>query len=367
MLQRILAVILKELATLWKDPKTRGVLIVPPIVQILLFAYAANYDVTGVRLAVWNEDRGVQGDELARRFAASPAFRVVAVVAAPVAAAASIDAKDAAAVLRIPQGFSADVTAGRTTHVQLLLDARRSNTALLINGYAADIVAAFVQEAGAGRPAPLELEARDWFNPTLDSQWFILPGLVVVLSMTMSMLVSSLSLARERELGTFEQLMVTPLGAIEILIGKAVPALLVGLLEANIVVTAALTWFALPMAGSPLLLEGALCVFILAGVGVGLAITSVVRTQQQAILGVFIYAAPAIILSGFASPIENMPPFFELLSRIDPIRYMLVIARGAFLQDMPLAIAIHQIWPMALIAVALLGIATVTVRRALTL
>lgn len=366
MLQRILALILKELSTLWKDPKTRGVLIVPPLIQILLFAYAANYDVTGVRIAVWNEDRGTQGDDLVRRFAASPAFLMVAEIAAPEAAATAIDTKDAAAVLRIPQAFSADLLAGRTAHVQLLLDTRRSNTALLIVNYAADIVGTFAQGQHPAQPPPLALETRNWFNPTLDSQWFILPGLVVVLSITMSMLVSSLSLARERELGTFEQMMVTPLRAAEILVGKAVPAMLVGLFEANIVVAAALLWFRLPMAGSALLLEGALCVFILAGVGIGLAITSFARTQQQAILGVFMYAAPAIIISGYASPIENMPWFFELLSRLDPIRYMLVVARGAFLQDMSVGVALHEIWPMAAIAAVLLGIATVSVRRAVT-
>lgn len=365
MWRRVLALVLKELTSLWKDPKTRAVLLVPPLVQVFVFAYAATFEVKHVPLAVWNEDNGALSAELVRRFAASPAFRVAAVPDHPAAAAALLDAKDVAAVLHLPQDFSARVLAGRATRVQLLLDARRSNTALLANGYAAAIVQGFALEQQAVHVAPLALEVRDWFNPTLDPQWFILPGLVAVLSLVVSMLVASLSLARERELGTFEQLLVTPLRPLEIMLGKAVPAAIVGLVEAHIVVAAALLWFRLPFTGSVPLLEAALLVYMLAAVGMGLAISSFARTQQQAILGVFVYASPAIVLSGFAAPVENMPAAVEWLSRADPVRWMLVVARGVFLQDMPAAVALHAIWPMAAIAAVLLAVATVSVRRAL--
>ncbi|CAH2603788.1 ABC transport system, permease component YbhR [Rhodovastum atsumiense] len=365
MWRRVLALVLKELASLWKDPKTRAVLLGPPLVQVLIFSYAATFEVQKVPLAVWNEDAGVQAAELVRRFAASPAFRVVAAPQDPASARADLDARDVVAVLHVPQDFSARVLGGREARVQLLLDARRSNTALLVNGYAGAIVQRFALEHQSVPVLPIALEVRDWFNPTLDPQWFILPGLVAVLSLLMAMLVSSLSLARERELGTFEQLLVTPLRPVEIMLGKAVPAAIVGLVEAHIVIAAALLWFRLPFTGSVLLLEVALLVYMLAGVGVGLAISSVARTQQQAILGVFIYASPAVVLSGFAAPVENMPVVVEWLSRADPIRWMLVVARGVFLQDMPAAVAVQAIWPMALIAVVLLGVATVSVRRAL--
>ncbi len=365
MWRRIFALVLKELTSLWKDPKTRAVLLVPPLMQVFIFSYAATFEVNNVPLAVWNEDNGAVSAELVRRFAASPAFRVAAVPDHPAAAAALLDAKDVAAVLHVAQDFSARVLAGRTASVQLLLDARRSNTALLVNGYAATIVQGFALERQAVPVAPIALEVREWFNPTLDPQWFILPGLVAVLSLIVSMLVSSLSLARERELGTFEQLLVTPLRPLEIMIGKAVPAVIVGILEAHIVIAAARLWFALPFTGSIAVLEAALLVYMLAGVGVGLAISSFARTQQQAILGVFIYASPAIVLSGFASPVENMPELVEWLSRVDPVRWMLVVARGVFLQDMPAEVALQAIWPMAAIAAVLLGVATVSVRRAL--
>ena len=365
MFARIVALILKELTALWKDPKTRLVLLAPPLIQVVLFSYAASFDVMHAPLGVWNEDQAAPAAELVRRFAGSPGFAVVTSIDNPADAAMAVDAKRVAAVLRVLQTFSADLLAGRTAHVELLLDGRRSNTALLIDGYANSIAQQFAQDFRPGTPAPLVLDTRDWFNPTLDPQWFILPGLVAVLSLVIAMMVSALSLARERELCTFEQMLVTPLRPAEILVGKALPAMIVGLIEANIVVLAARLWFGLPFAGSVWLLEGSLLVYMLAGVGVGLAISAFARTQQQAILGVFVFSSPAIILSGFASPVENMPASVEWLSQIDPVRYMLVISRGCFLQQMPWSVAWHSIWPMALIGAVLFGIASVAVRRAL--
>jgi ABC-2 type transport system permease protein len=365
MLRRVLALILKELAGLWKDPKTRLVIIVPPIVQVVLFAYAASYDVTNVPLGIWNEDAGTQATELVRRFTASPAFRTAGSFDASEAARRALDAKTVAAVLHVPQDFSADVLAGRTAKAQLLLDARRSNSALMAQSYAAAIVATFAQDLHPTPMLPVILLTRDWFNPTLESTWFILPGLVCILPMIMALLISALSLARERELGTFEQLLVTPLRPAEILIGKALPGIIVGLIDANIVIAAALLWFRLPFLGSVVMLQAMLVLYMMTGVGIGLVLSSFSRTQQQAILGMFVFASPMIVLSGFAAPIENMPPMVELLSRADPVRYMLVVARGLFLQDMPNAVVLSQAWPMALIAATSLTVSGFAARRVL--
>lgn len=363
MFRRILALMLKELSALWKDPKTRRVILIPPIVQVVLFAYAANYDVTNVPLGVWNEDSGAQSAELVRRFAASPAFHVVAAPQSPAQARTALNAKEVAAVLHLPQNFSADVLTGRTAQVQLLVDARRSNTALLLQGYAADIITSYASGLHPGR-MPLVLLTRDWFNPTLESTWFILPGLVCILSMIMALLISALALSRERELGTLEQLLVTPLRPLEILCGKALPGIIVGMLDANIVIVAALLWFRLPFRGDLLLLQAMLLLYTLTGTAIGLAISSLARTQQQAMLGVFVIASPMIVLSGYAAPVENMPPIVEFIGRGDPVRYMLIAARGLFLQDMPLAVVLQQAWPMALIALVMLVVAAVAVRRA---
>ena len=296
MLARTLALLRKELFGLWKDRKTPVVILLPPLLQVVIFAYAATYDVSDVPLGVWNEDAGAQGAELVRRFAGSEAFRVAADITGPAQAAAAIDGKAVAAVLHVSQTFSADVLAGRTAQLQLLLDARRSNTALMVQGYASTIVATYSADLGAR--SPVGVVVRDWFNPNLSSQWFILPGLVAVLSAMMAMLVSALSLARERELGTFEQLLVTPLRPAEILIGKAMPGVIVGLIDANIVIAAAWIWFRVPFRGSLALLEAILLIYLLAAVGIGLVISCVARTQQQAMLGMFVLASPMVVLSG---------------------------------------------------------------------
>jgi ABC-2 type transport system permease protein len=204
---------------------------------------------------------------------------------------------------------------------------------------------------------------RDWFNPNLESQWFILPGLVAVLSMMMAMLVSALTLARERELGTFEQLLVTPLRPAEILVGKALPGMIVGLIDANIVIAAALLWFRVPFLGSMTLLQGMLVVYMLAGVAIGLVISSIARTQQQAMLGVFVLASPMVVLSGYAAPVENMPAVVAFIGLADPVRWMLVITRGLFLQDMPASLVFQNGWPLMLIGVVAFGVAWVAVRR----
>jgi len=363
-IRRVLALVLKELVALWKDPKSRSVILVPPLVQVMLFAYAATFDVANVPLAVWNDDGGTQSAELVRRFDASPAFRIDARVDNPDAARALLDAKDVAAVLRVPQDFSADVLAGRGGRLELLLDARRSNTALVAGGYAAAIVAAYAQSLQPNQKPPFELRTRFWFNPTLESQWFILPGLVGVIPMMMAMLISALSLARERELGTFEQLLITPLRPTEILVGKAVPGVVVGLIDANIAIAVALLWFRLPFQGSFLLLQAVIVLGMLAGVGIGLAISSIAHTQQQAMLGMFLFSSPMVVLSGFATPVENMPRLVQVLTNANPMRWLLVETRGLFLADMPPEVVFANAWPLVPISLVTLLVAGVAVRRA---
>jgi len=366
MLGRILALLTKELFGLLKDRKTRFVILAPPLVQVVLFAYAATYDVNHVGLGIWNEDQGAQSAELVRRFAGSSGFEPAALVQSSQQAAAAIDSKRVAAVLHIAPTFSADLLGGRYAPVQLLLDARRSNTALMIDSYAGAIVANAAADFAGDQAPPLALITRDWFNPNLDSKWFILPGLVAILSMMMAMLVSALSLARERELGTFEQLLVTPLRPAEILLGKALPGVVIGWIDANIVITAALLWFRLPFLGSMAMLQAMLVLYLLAGVGIGLVISSIAHTQQQAMLGVFTIASPLVVLSGYAAPVENMPNAVEFVGRADPIRWMLVITRGLFLQDMPAALVLQSAWPLAVIGAVTFTAAWIAVRRAVS-
>jgi ABC-2 type transport system permease protein len=232
-----------------------------------------------------------------------------------------------------------------------------------VGDYAAEITQDYAARLHGRLAQPVDIEITDLLNPALESKWFILPGLVVILSLIMTMLVSALSLAREKELGTFEQMLVTPLRPAEIMLGKAVPALIVGLLEANIVFVATLVLFGVPFKGNLLVLEFCLLLFSQAGVAIGLAISAITKTQQQAILGVFVFVSPALVISGYASPIENMPVPLQYISLLDPVRYMLVIARGMFLENLPASVVISQSWPMLLIAGVLMAVATLMVRR----
>jgi len=367
MWRRIRALIVKELLALWKDRKTRYVLIAPPIIQMILFANAATYEVTGVALGVWNEDRAHLSAELLHRFEDSAAFKRVANFEDPAAVAAAISAEQVKAVLHIGPTFSADVLAGRPATIQLLLDGRRSNTALIVQGYAAEIVDGFNRERlmAAGIGSGVALENRAWFNPNFESKWFILPGLTVILTTVASLLITALSVARERELGTFEQLLVTPLRPMEILIGKTAPGLIVGFVEANVIAAIAVYGYGVPFIGQILLFHAAITIFVLSAIGIGLVISSIAKTQQQSILGVFLFLSPAIILSGFATPIANMPRWSQLITYVDPIRYMLVVARGVFLQDISWALALDQLAAMAAIAAVTLSYATWLFRRKL--
>jgi ABC-2 type transport system permease protein len=203
---------------------------------------------------------------------------------------------------------------------------------------------------------PATLEVRAWFNPNLESRWFIVPGIIGLLILVVVMLVTDLSVAREREQGTFDQLLVTPLRPVEILLGKALPGFIIGLIEASVIVMIALYWFGVPLRGSVLLLYIGIVLFLLSAIGVGLMISSLAVTQQQGLLGAFLFLVPAVILSGFATPIANMPTAVQAVTLVNPLRYFMVVLRGVFLEDMPAALLVHQFWPMAVIGIATLSL-----------
>lgn len=361
---RILALIVKELLSVWRDRKSRFVLIVPPLIQLAVFSYAATYDVTDVTLALFNQDQGLASRELVARIQGSPTFARLQMVDSEAALAAAIDSRDAMAALRIPQDFSRRVEAGQGASVQLVLDGRRSNTAQIAAGYLTTIIAE--HNAALSPRAVPTLVTRVWFNPNLESLWVVVPGLVGVLTQVVALVVTGLSVARERELGTFEQLLVTPLRPWEILVGKTMPGLLIGLVEGSIIVVASQVWFRVPLTGSLPLLYGALAVFLLCIIGIGLFISALAATQQQAIMGSFFFLVPAIILSGFATPVQNMPDWLQMLTLANPVRHFLVVLWGIFLKDLPAALVWQSVWPMALLAALTLAGAAWLFRRRLS-
>jgi ABC-2 type transport system permease protein len=355
---RLIALIVKELLSVWRDKKSRFVLVVPPLVQLFVFSYAATYDVTNIRIAVFNQDAGAPSHDLIARFEDAPDFARVLHLGSEAGIAQVIDSKEAVLVVHLGPGFSRDLLAGAPARAQLILDGRGSNTAQVVMGYATTIINNFNRDWAGDHGVPVlpaPLIERAWFNPNLMSLWVVVPGLVGILTQVVALVVTALSVARERELGTFDQLLVTPLRPWEILVGKIVPALLIGLAEGTVIVVAALFWFRVPLVGSLLLLYASLFVFLLSIIGVGLFISALSGTQQQAILGAFLFLVPAIILSGFATPIDNMPEFIQALTLGNPMRHFLTIVQGIFLKDLPAELVFARIWPMAVIGFVTLG------------
>jgi len=361
MFKRILALTIKELLAVLRDKRSRFVLIGPPIIQLMIFGYAATFDLNDIALAVYNQDNGGAAREFISRFEGSPHFHVVATIEHDGEITPLIDNRRALMVLHLGPRFSADLARGDTASAQIILDGRNSNTAMLALNYARSIIIDFNETWAArhgGTAAPANLVMRAWFNPTLASRWFIIPGIVGLLTLVVTLVVTALSVAREREAGTFDQLLVTPLRPVEILIGKSLPGLLVGLIEGSLIILVAMYWFDIPLRGSVGALYVGLGLFLLSAIGVGLMISSLSITQQQGLLGAFLFLVPAVILSGFATPIENMPQAVQLITYLDPLRYFMIVLRGVFLEGNSYALLINQYWPMALIGLISLTLAS---------
>jgi len=361
MLQRILALIVKEFLALLRDPRSRVVTFVPPLIQLVVFGYAASYDLSQVPYALFDRDHGGAARELAAAFSGSPNFQLAHTLTRQTEAESLIDDRRVILVLEIEPRFTAKLLSGEPAQVQLLLDGRNSNTAQIALNYAEEIVSGFNQgwnaEHGLTGP-PARLIMRAWYNPNLESRWFFIPGVVGILTLLVTLMVTALSVAREREHGTFDQLLVTPLRPWEILIGKATPAFVIGITEASLVILIGRFWFGVPFIGAVTTLYLGIVLFVLAAIGIGLMISSLVVTLQQAVLGAFLFMVPAVILSGFATPIANMPRAVQILTLADPLRYFLVLLRSLFLEGTPLPLLAGQLWPMAVIALVTLSAAT---------
>ncbi|NOY70223.1 MAG: ABC transporter permease [Deltaproteobacteria bacterium] len=360
MWRRIFALMKKEFLALLKNKSSRMVIIGPPVIQLIIFGYAASYDLNQVKYAVYNEDPGAASRELISRFAGSKTFNLVDTLRSQEEIAPLINTKKALMVLHLERDFTKNLLLNRPADIQLIVDGRDSNTALILLGYARSIINRFSMKwAGdhGGKKPPAEIVMRAWFNPTLSSRWFIIPGIVGLLTLVVTLLVTSLSVAREREAGTFDQLLVTPLTPFEILVGKALPGFIIGTAEASFIIFMAAVWFKVPLIGGLLPLYLGIVLFLLSAIGVGLMISSMCVTQQQGLFGAFMFLVPSIILSGFATPIANMPVLLQRLTLINPLRYFLIVLRGVFLQGASVSLLIPQFWPMAVIGIVSLAMA----------
>ncbi|HEX4129853.1 MAG TPA: ABC transporter permease [Pirellulales bacterium] len=366
---RVIALVHKELLAILKDPRSRFSLLIPPILQCLIYGYAATYDLNDVPFAVLDRDRSAASHELLARLDGSPEFERAANFDRLADLKASIDNRRALLGIQIDEDFERKLYAGVPAEIQVLADGRNSNTAGTALGYVGAIVQQFNadwrSEHGQGSPS-IEVVIRAWYNPNLETRWHMIPSLVGTLTLLQTLLLTAMSVAREREQGTFDQLLVTPYRPSEIMIGKALPSMLIGLLQATNVLLVAQLWFHIPFAGSFVVLYVVLSVFLLAAVGLGLLVSSVVATMQQAMLFSFMLMMPFALLSGLTTPISSMPRVLQWFTYINPLRYAIELVQRIYLEGTGLVQLLPEVWPLAAIAAVTLPIAAWMFRNKLT-
>lgn len=357
----LLALFRKEMLMTLKDKRSRTILLMPVLVQTFLFGYVASYDLTYADYALLDSDRSQASRDLAAAFDGSGIFHRSATLANASQIAETIDTKKAQLVIHIGPHFERDLEAGRVVPVQVLVDGRNSNVAGTASGYATEIIDTFskarLAEKGVRVPE-VAVFTRAWFNPNLITRWNIISGMVAVLGVIQVLVLSGQSVAREKEQGTFDQLLVTPLGPMTLMLGKALPPVLVGLAQSSLVLVIALYWFNIPFAGSYAPLFLGLVIFNCAIVGIGLCISALSATMQQALLYSFTLLMPMILLSGFATPIASMPESFQYATLINPVRYGVEFAQRIYLEGADLEAMWRLYWPLALMAVITLGAAS---------
>ncbi len=368
-LLRILALTRKELLATLKDPRSRFSILIPPIMQCLIFGYAASYDLNDVPYAVLDQDRTAASQELLSKLDGTGVFHRVANLRRAQDNKTFIDDRRAVLVIQIDQEFERRLLGGQTADVQVIADGRNSNTAAVAMGYVNSIVLAFNADWRASHnqaKPPIQITVRAWYNPNLETRWNMIPALTGTLTMLQTLLLTAMSVAREREQGTFDQLLVTPYRPTEIMAGKALPSVLIGATQATTILLVAQLWFRIPFAGSFVTLYAGLGLFLLAAVGVGLFVSSLVATMQQAMLFSFMIMMPFSLLSGLTTPISSMPEALQYFTLINPLRYAIDIAQRVYLEAATLDRLIPDLWPLAIIAVVTLSAASWMFRHRLT-
>jgi ABC-2 type transport system permease protein len=351
MFERLRTMLIKEFTQIMRDPKMRSVIFIVPVIQIFVFGYAVNYDVKHIATAVHDLDNSAMSRELVSRLAESGYFDIIRHVRSDEEIRQLIDRGEVKAVIQMNHGFDEAIRRGRTVPVQVIVDGTDPNTARIVLTHAVKIAGRFseqiiagrlVRSRGAMREGPgVELESRAWFNENLESRNYYVPGVMAQMVLIVTMMLSSMSVVREKEIGTMEQIIVTPIRRWEFILGKTLPFALIGYINVTIVTLLACYWFDIPMRGNLLTLFAATGLFLLSTLGFGLVISTVSRTQQQAMMSAFMFTFPAMLLSGFAFPIANMPLLVQYATLLNPLRYFLIIIRGIFLKG----VGIEILWP----------------------
>ncbi len=376
MFNRIWRMIVKEFLQLWRDKHARFWMIVPPVIQVLIYGYAATFEVNRVEVAIMDFDHSQESRDLISHFTYTGRFEIAKVLSDEREIKSLIGSGHIPMALKIEPGFSELLRKGRTAHLQVIVDGTDSNTALIAVGYVNEIARRFAQEYGRTQleglmPAivasvpQVTLEQRPWYNPDLNSQWFFVPGVIGSILLILVVNLTAFGVVREREVGTLEQVMVTPIRPFELIVGKTVPVLIVGLVDVVLIVIVGTMWFEVPFQGNPLVLALGVVLFLLSALSVGLLISTLSATQQQAFASSFFFLNPAFILSGFAFPITSMPAAMQWITYINPLRYFLVILRGTFLKGVGLGVLWDQMLALGLLTAILLAISVARFRKSI--
>lgn len=376
MLGRIYHLLIKEFLQLRRDRSARFRLLIPPLIQMLLFGYAATFEVFNVAIVVLDQDQTQESRALVSSFVHSSRFKLAAATSNRAQVQDAVETSSAQVGIVVPPGFAGLLRAGWASPVQVLVDGTNSNTALIALGYVNQICSGFgqgyaldlAQRSGRVLGKPLvnvQLQERYWYNPNLNSRWFFIPGLIGTLGLITIVNLTAFAIVREREVGTLEQLLVTPLQPVEFIIGKTLPFFLIGLFEVSIVAVFGMLWFDVPFKGNPLVLLLGMSLFLLSGLAIGLLISTVCKTQQQAFSSNFFVLNPMFILSGFSFPIASMPPVLQWLTYLDPLRYFLVVVRATYLKGVGLEVLWPQMLGMAGLGFSLFTLAVLRLHKSL--
>jgi ABC-2 type transport system permease protein len=365
MWDRIVTILRKELFQVLREPRLRMMVILPPVLQLIIFGFAVNMDVENARVAWWDQDRSAASRELGAMLSNSRYFEVVARPESDAEAQLLLDKGTVLSVVRVGPGFGADVDRGRTGQVQVLMDGTNSNDAGIVSAYVARIVSNLGRSRAGVASGGVDVHQRAWFNDELKSRNYFVPGVVMNIITIITLMLTAMAIVREKEIGTMEQLMVTPIRPIELMLGKTIPFALIGLFDMALATCTALLVFHVPFRGSVWMLLGSSGLFLLSTLGTGLFLSTISRTQQQAMMSAFFFFTPAFMLSGFTFPIRNMPEGIQWVTYLNPLRYFIEVLRGVFLKGTGVEILWPQLLAMGSIGVVILLVSAARFRKRL--
>ncbi len=359
MFERVRYLITKEFIQIFREKRMIFFLFVTPLIQLVLFGYVATFDVNSISTAMCDLDKSYESRELARKLESSGYFSIKYRPESQQEIQGLVDKGEVLCAIQINRGFSKDLKRGVPTEIQVIVDGTDSNTAMIAMGYVNTVIAGYGKERLSppvrAKLLKIEFRTRVWYNPDLKSRNYMVPGVIALIIMLTCLLVTSMSVVRERELGTMEQIMVTPIRPIELMLGKTIPSAVIGFFDMSLVTVVGVFWFDVPIKGAFLLLFLCTTVYLLPILGIGLFISTISKTQQQAIMATFFFFQPSILLSGFATPIENMPDIFQYITYLNPLRYFLIIVRGIFLKG----VGMNVLWP-EILCLLVLGMTILT-------